>query len=969
MDDDLYDEFGNYIGGDSDDESVENGYVADQISLPQNEEDDIRPVEPMEEDGAGAIVLHEDKQIYPSARDVFPSDVETVVHERDTQPLSVPIVEPEKNYRFTIEDKDLPNVTYSRDYQAYMMGLPEQARNVALVGHIHHGKTSLVDAMVKQTHDISDKTGKKQDEQLRYTDTHILERERGISIMASPISLVLPSSKGKSHLIGLVDAPGHVDFADEVEISGRLADGFAIVVDAVEGMLIGTKLAIQHALRQEIPFFLVVNKVDRLILELRLPPEDAYFKLLHCIETVNEYIRYVSPASNVRLSPELGNVVFASASMEWCFSLYSFARKYCQQYPALDVESFGKRLWGNVFYEPESRKFTKTTRNGGVRSFIYFILDPVYKLYTHTISEEKEPLEKTLAKLGIRLKAPVYKLDVRPLLKIVCREFFGPLTAFVDACLQCIPSPVERCKQFMERYYTGGLEGTLVDELSKCDPEGPLMVYIAKMYNNADATEFYALARVISGTLRRGQDVQVLGETFSPADQEDAFDERVEELWIPSTRYRVPIDAVPAGNWALIKGLDAKISKTATVVSADADLDNYHIIKPLKHLSKAVVKVAVEPLNPSELPKMLEGIRKVGKCYALLENKVEESGEHILLGSGELFMDCVLHDLRTIFAQIEIKVSDPVTRFTETCIETSSIKCYSMSANRKNKLTILAEPLDEGIAEDIESSTLNPNWPKKQMGQYLQDNYGWDILAARSIWAFGPDDHGTNLLLNDTLPTQVDKKLLNSIKESVKQGFKWSTREGPLCEEPIRNTRFRLIDATIATTPIQRGGGQIIAATRKACYSSFLLASPRLLEPVYSCHITCPKQSVSIIYNLLTRRRGAVISDTPIPGTPLYSVLGEVPVIDSFGFETDLRVATKGQAFASLTFEKWSTVPGDPLDADQKTKPLQAAQSLELARDFVLKTRRRKGLSEEPTITKFLDPDLIENLKETGFLD
>jgi U5 small nuclear ribonucleoprotein component len=81
------------------------------------------------------------------------------------------------------------------------------------------------------------------------------------------------------------------------------------------------------------------------------------------------------------------------------------------------------------------------------------------------------------------------------------------------------------------------------------------------------------------------------------------------------------------------------------------------------------------------------------------------------------------------------------------------------------------------------------------------------LLAARSIWAFGPDSTGPNILVDDTLPSEVDKGLLSSVKDSIVQGFQWGTREGPLCEEPIRNVKFKILDAVIALEPLHRGGG------------------------------------------------------------------------------------------------------------------------------------------------------------------
>lgn len=113
------------------------------------------------------------------------------------------------------------------------------------------------------------------------------------------------------------------------------------------------------------------------------------------------------------------------------------------------------------------------------------------------------------------------------------------------------------------------------------------------------------------------------------------------------------------------------------------------------------MKLAVEPLNPAELPKMVEGLRRVSKSYPMSSTRVEESGEHVLFGTGELYLDCIMHDLRTVYSDIEVKVAgkkhclffllkhtfwqliifdvsiDPVVAFRETVVETSSVKCFS----------------------------------------------------------------------------------------------------------------------------------------------------------------------------------------------------------------------------------------------------------------------------------------------------
>lgn len=141
------------------------------------------------------------------------------------------------------------------------------------------------------------------------------------------------------------------------------------------------------------------------------------------------------------------------------------------------------------------------------------------------------------------------------------------------------------------------------------------------------------------------------------------------------------------------------------------------------------------------------------------------------------------------------------------------------------------------------------------------------------------------------------------------------------------------------------------------------------MEPLYTVAMTGPADSVSALYTVLARRRGHVLSDGPIAGTPLYGVRGLVPVIDSFGFETDVRIHTQGQAMVALVFAKWSVVPGDPLDKEVRLRPLEMAGVGGTARDFVLKTRRRKGLSEDVGVGKFLEAELWRGLREGGVLD
>lgn len=123
---------------------------------------------------------------------------------------------------------------------------------------------------------------------------------------------------------------------------------------------------------------------------------------------------------------------------------------------------------------------------------------------------------------------------------------------------------------------------------------------------------------------------------------------------------------------------------------------------------------------------------------------------------------------------------------------------------------------------------------------------------------------------------------------------------------------------------------------------------------------------LTAIYTVLGKRRGHVTSDQAKPGTPIYIVKAYLPVIESFGFEVDLRYHTQGQAFCLSTFDHWQIVPGDPLDKLVELRPLQPAAPQELAREFMVKTRRRKGMSEDVSIHRFFDEVLLLELQSMG---
>merc|ERR1711887_462114 len=567
-----------------------------------------------------------------------------------------------------------------------------------------------------------------------------------------------------------------------------------------------------------------------------------------------------------------------------------------------------------------------------------FVLDPIYKMFNSIMEFKKETYTKLLEKLDVKLDVEERQLEGKPLLKTVMRKWLPAGDALLMMIAIHLPSPVTAQKYRMEMLYEGPTDDESAIAVKNCDPTGPLMMYVSKMVPTSDKGRFYAFGRVFAGLCETGQKVRIMGPNYVHGKKDDLNVKNIQRTILMMGRTVEPIPSVPCGNICGLVGVDQYLVKTGTISNSETA----HNMKTMKFSVSPVVRVAVEPKNPQDLPKLVEGLKRLAKSDPMVLCLTEESGEHIIAGAGELHLEICLKDLEEDHACIPLKKSDPVVSYRETVSEESSIMCLSKSPNKHNRLFMKAVPMPDGLAEDIDNGEVNPRDDFKVRGRYLADKYEYDITEARKIWCFGPDTNGPNLMIDCTKGVQY----LNEIKDSVVAGFQWASKEGVLCDENMRAIRFNIYDVALHADAIHRGGGQIIPTARRVLYASMLTAGPRLMEPVYLVEIQCPENAVGGIYGVLNRRRGHVFEEAQTPGTPMFVVKAYLPVNESFGFTADLRSQTGGQAFPQCVFDHWQIMPGDPLDAASNCKPYQ----------IIMETKKRKGLKEAmPALANYLD--------------
>ncbi|KJE97345.1 elongation factor 2 [Capsaspora owczarzaki ATCC 30864] len=454
-------------------------------------------------------------------------------------------------------------------------------RNMSVIAHVDHGKSSLTDSLVSKAGIIAeDKAGK-----LRFTDTRPDEQERCITIKSTAVSLFYELSDkdltyiqqpvdGNSFLINLIDSPGHVDFSSEVTAALRVTDGALVVVDCVSGVCVQTETVLRQAITERIKPVLMLNKMDRALLELQLDGERLYLTFRKIIEQVNSIIATFSepdgPMGDATVSVTAGSVCFGSGLQAWGFTLKQFAEFYATKFN-VSVTKMMDRLWGEHFYSPTERKWSDQPLPGYVRGFVHFVMDPIERVFKSVMHPEQaaQPLDTLLEVLNINFTKA--QRDAAKTNKELLKALMSTWLPAGDALLQMItihlPSPVTAQKYRCELLYEGPQDDEAAMAIKNCDPNGPLVMYISKMVPTADASRFYAFGRVFAGKASSGQKVRIMGPNFVPGQKDDFYVKNIARTVLMMGRYIEALDDVPCGNIAGLVGIDSYLVKTGTITT------------------------------------------------------------------------------------------------------------------------------------------------------------------------------------------------------------------------------------------------------------------------------------------------------------------------------------------------------------------------------------------------------------------
>ncbi|KAK8220177.1 Cytoplasmic GTPase/eEF2-like protein (ribosomal biogenesis) [Zalaria obscura] len=372
---------------------------------------------------------------------------------------------------------------------------------ICILAHVDHGKTSLTDALIATNGIISPKLAGK----IRYLDSRPDEQLRGITMESSAISLYFSllrrsapdaTPEQKEYLINLIDSPGHIDFSSEVSTASRLCDGAVVLVDAVEGVCSQTVTVLRQTWNEKLKPLLVVNKMDRLITELKMSPGEAYTHLSKLLEQVNAVmgsfalgermeddlrwrerveervnaaltekegaddeegvVTSSTPAEyeekedeDIYFTPENNNVIFASAIDGWAFTPKQFASIY-EKKLGIKRSVLEKVLWGDFYLDPRTKRVLGSKHLKGRHlkpMFVQLVLEPVWAVYEATVvgndgKGDPDLLQKITKSLHITIPPHIMRSrDPRALLSAVFSSWLPLSTAMLVSVIEHLPSP------------------------------------------------------------------------------------------------------------------------------------------------------------------------------------------------------------------------------------------------------------------------------------------------------------------------------------------------------------------------------------------------------------------------------------------------------------------------------------------------------------------------------------------------
>ena len=714
----------------------------------------------------------------------------------------------------------------------YDFTIPEN-HNFVSEGMIIHN-TAFTDNLLAAAGMMAEKNAGDLEEGMT-TWQHKDEQERLMTVDAANVSMG-HEYLGKEYLINLIDTPGHVDFGGNVTRAMRAIDGTFVLVCAVEGIMPQTETVLKQALRERVKPVLFINKVDRLIRELKLTPEQMQERFAKIIQEFNRHVMAIAEPEykeKWQVNVADGSVAFGSARENWALSV-PFMKK---------------------------KKIT---------------FKDIYKVYNEMNEEEKNK--------WVWEKAPLFEV-------------------VLDMAVKHLPNPLEAQRYRIPKIWRGDIESKFGKDLLSCNKNGEVAFVITRIVIDPRSGKEISAGRLYSGTLVNGSEV------YSNTNKKRY---RIQQVLVYNGIKPEQLDSVPAGNVLAIAGLNSDVGDTITS-------NEQTPFEEIKHIFQPVITKSIEVVRSSDLPKLIEILRKVGKEDPSIKIEInEETGENLISGMGELHLEIIEGRIKSEKG-LEVKTGEPIVVYRETLTKASG-EIEVRTPNGHNIFFVEMEPLEDSVYNAIERGEI----PEMRLKKKAEDV--WKKLSQCGISNDEARQYQEIYKGNVFQDRTRGIVLLPEVIESIIDGWRLVIDGGPLAKEPVMKTKLILHDAKLHVDHMHRGPAQIYPAVRLGMHESMKKGGAAILEPIQTHLVECPVDFMGTVTALIGSKRGVLI-DVNQEGNDTF-IKAKIPVSSMIGWSNDLRSATEGRGVSSLMDQEFQKMP------------------IELQNDVVRKIRTRKGLAE-----------------------
>ncbi|KAI6226028.1 Elongation factor 2 [Aphelenchoides besseyi] len=872
-------------------------------------------------------------------------------------------------------------------------------RNVCIIAHVDHGKTTMADCILSSNGIISARLAGK----LRFMDSREDEQERGITMKSSVISLYF-----NPLLVNLIDSPGHVDFISEVNWAVNVADVALLVVDVVEGVCSQTEALLRQALLNDISIILVINKMDRLVVELKMTEAEAFNHLTRLLENVNscmsqilqgqfieetDWSKFEETEKKKHFHPASGNVVFASAAHGWAFDVRDFAKLWSTRLQ-IDEAELAERLFSDS-YLAGGQIHADAERKGKRTIFEQLVLQPIWEVQKCAfIDNDLDKLKAFAEKLKLPSVRAKRMEDAFP-------EFMRSWLPLSKSALKAVAHSTSAHEAFqsvgrLNVIFPANDSPELMNAIKNCNAEDDFCVGFVVKFFKKD-TSYYTLVRVMSGTLQKDTTLFIASTSDEPPSVQ------VESIHVSLGREMVEIQKAPAGSIVAIKFSDVVpgttlLSKSLKTVGLHFDSTD---LEPL-------VRVTVRSSSGNSAD--MTGLRQALKQLSLLDSSVgvyeQEDGDLALVTAGEVHLQKCIQDLADMGLE-DLEISEPIVPLLETIVpdtQATYAKIIAMHITECNlktfnmKLRVRAVPLTDKITKFLQSNESHlktfresrfddTQWldtfhdqlienAKKSLcslkGTWWQRKSEADVEKLfENVWTFGPNRAKFNILFNATSdydrPSvwKATNKKLRPLDRAVVAGFDLAMSQGVLCDEPCQGIGIILeewilgeedeSDEVIADRlQDPQLQGQLISATKQTFRAAMKKHPLRLVTPMYKCKVTTGTTMLGKVHTVLSQRRAKVLSEDVNEVNGLFEIYAHMPIVESFSFCEQLRKRTSGVASAQTQFSHWQIIDEDPFWEPTTEEELEEfgvkGDSVNQARAYMNAVRRRKGLQTDELV-------------------